>query len=298
MAAVRPDRTVGGPVARIVAFVLLAVVAIACLIPILWLLLAPGKTDAEIVGGSPLGWGTIGGYRRAWDNVAQFENGIIYHWITNSITYTVLTVLLAVLAATLGGYGLAFMRSRARRPLLYATLISMIVPTAALVLPLFLEMAGFGLLNTGASVILPGAFYPFGVYLAFIHFSTALPREVVEAARIDGASELQVFWTIALPLSKSMIGLLAFFSFVTSWTNFFLPFVMLTGDDRFTLPLGLNALMANTPALNPAAGGSFLPIHRPEVALAGLLAVLPVALVFLVSQRFLARGILTGAVKS
>lgn len=293
-----PAARIIGIVSRSFAFLLLVVVAIGCIVPILWLLLAPSKTDAQIVGGSPLAFGTFGGYRSAWQNLIQFQDGVLYHWMTNSLVYSGLTVLLAVTTATLAGYGLASMSLQARRPLLYATLVSMILPAAAMVLPLFLEISSFGLLDTGASVILPGAFYPFGVYLAFLHFSTALPREIIEAARIDGASEAQVFRMIVLPLSKAMVGLLTFFAFVSNWTSFFLPFVMLTSDDHFTLPLGLNALMANTPALNPAAGGSFLPIHRPEVALAGLLTVLPVVVVFLVSQRFLARGILTGAVKS
>jgi multiple sugar transport system permease protein len=147
------------------------------------------------------------------------------------------------------------------------------------------------------SVVLPASFYPFGAYLAFIYFSTSLPREIVEAARIDGCSEVGLFWYIAMPLARALIALLAFFSFVANWNNFFLPYVMLTEEAMYNLPVGLGALIAGTPALNPAMGGTYLPITRPEVALAGLIVVAPIAVVFVISQRALVRGLVAGSVK-
>jgi multiple sugar transport system permease protein len=115
---------------------------------------------------------------------------------------------------------------------------------------------------------------------------------------MDGCTEVGLFRRVALPLAKPLIGLLAFFSFVANWNNYFLPYVMLSDQSAFNLPVGLGALIAGTPALNPSAGGSFMPITRPEVALAGLIVVAPIAVIFLFAQRYLVRGILAGSVKS
>ncbi|MFJ8044153.1 carbohydrate ABC transporter permease [Kitasatospora sp. NPDC096147] len=283
---------------RATGSVLLGLLAIACAIPMLWLVLAPTKTDAQLVDGHPLSFGSFGGYADAWHNLTTYNDGVVYRWIVNSVLYTGGAVLLSVSTSLLAGYALAATRIAGRRTVLVATLLAMIVPPAALVLPLFLEINAVQLTGTAWSVILPASLYPFGVYLAFIHFSTVLPKEVLEAARIDGCSERQLFSKIALPLARPLIGLLTFFAFVGNWNNYFLPYVMLGEDSTFNLPVGLGALISGTPALNPALGGSFLPIHRPEAAIAGVLTIVPVAVVFLFAQRFLVRGLLEGSVKS
>lgn len=271
--------------------------AAICLVPMIWLLLAPSKTDDQIVRAHPLSFGDFAGYSRAWNNLLSFQDGAVVTWAWNSLWYSVVIVVAGTIVCVAAGYALATTPVPARRTILVLTLIGMIVPAAAMVLPLFLEISALKLLNTPLAFILPSVFFPFGVYLAFIHFSSNLPPEVLDAARIDGATEGQVLRFVALPLAKPAIGMISFFAFVASWVNFFLPFVVLNKGDLYPLALGLQALMANTPALNPAAGGTFLPIHRPEVALAGLLTVLPVAVVFIFSQRYLTRGILAGSVK-
>ena len=103
----------------------------------------------------------------------------------------------------------------------------MIMPAAALVLPIFLELNALHLIGNVLSVILPFSFFPFGVYLAYIYYSTAIPRDLLDAARIDGCGEWLVFRRVALPLAKPVVALVVFFSFVADWNNFFLPFVVL-----------------------------------------------------------------------
>jgi multiple sugar transport system permease protein len=115
---------------------------------------------------------------------------------------------------------------------------------------------------------------------------------------MDGCDEYRTFWWVARPLARPLIAILAFFSFVSTWTNYFLPFVLLGSTENYTLPLGLGVLFSSTPALNPGVGASQLPIGRPEVALAGLLVALPILVVFLLSTRYLVRGMLDGGVKS
>ncbi|MDQ0893999.1 carbohydrate ABC transporter permease [Agromyces ramosus] len=270
--------------------------AVFCLVPLLWLVLAPSKDNAEMLS-TPLSWGSFERYALSWQHLAEYSDGVIFRWMANSVLYSIVPLVITVVISLLAAYALATMRFAGRKVILLTTLLAIVLPATAMVLPLFLELNAVGLINTAASVILPAAFFPFGVYLAFVFFATSMPKELLEAARIDGCSELGVFLRVVLPLSKPVIGLLVFFSFVANWNNYFLPYVMLTDSSMFNLPVGLGTLIASTPALNPSAGGSILPITYPEAAMAGLIVVVPVAILFLFFQRFLVRGILAGSTK-
>jgi multiple sugar transport system permease protein len=147
------------------------------------------------------------------------------------------------------------------------------------------------------SVILPFSLFPFGVYLVYIYFSSSIPKDLLAAARLDGCDEVRVFWHVALPLARPVVALVAFFSFVGNWNNFFLPLVMLPTDQSAPIQVGLNNLLASTPAFNPVAGGADLNFDRPELALTTLLAIAPILVVFLFSQRALVSGMLAGATK-
>lgn len=289
------------PTARLASglrFVVLLGLGVYFLVPLVWLLLAPTKTDAQLVNQAPLSFGDLSNVGAAWDNLMSYNGAAIQAWLVNSIGYSAASLVISVAACLAAGYALAVLPVPGRRTILATTLVAMMVPPTALVLPLFLEINAVGLTDTAWSVILPAAFFPFGAYLAFIYFATTLPAELLEAGRLDGCSELRLFWHVGVPLAKPLIGLVGFFAFVANWTNYFLPYVMLSDESRFNLPVGLGALISGTPALNPAAGGSNLPIHRPEVAIAGIVVILPIALVFLFCQRYLVRGILAGSVKS
>jgi multiple sugar transport system permease protein len=270
--------------------------AVFCVIPLVWLVLAPSK-DNDQLRQSPLSFGSFERYALAWQHLAEYNDGVIFHWMANSVLYSIAPIVITVVISLPAAYALATMRFAGRKLILITTLMAIVLPATAMVLPLFLELNSVGLINTAASVILPASFFPFGVYLAFVFFATSIPKELLEAARIDGCSEIGVFVRVALPLSKPIIGLLIFFAFVANWNNYFLPYVMLTEGDMFNLPVGIGMLIGSTPALNPANGGSFLPITYPEAALTGLIVVVPIAILFLFFQRFLVRGILAGSTK-
>ncbi len=282
--------------ATVIRWLVLYGFAIFCVVPLVWLLLAPTKDDEQLTV-SPLGFGSLQHLVLAWQHLADYNGGVMFQWMANSVLYAIVPLVISVAISLLAAYALATMRFRGRKVILMATLLAMVLPATALVLPLFLELNAVHLINTAASVILPASFFPFGVYLAYVYFATSLPTELLEAARIDGCSEVGVFMRVALPLAKPVVALLAFFSFVANWNNYFLPYVMLTDDSKFNLPVGLGTLIASTPALNPNKGGSILPIHYAEAALAGLIVVVPVAILFLFFQRFLIRGILSGSTK-
>lgn len=279
-------------------FWLLALIAFALFfgLPLIWLLFAPSKLDNELLSLPPLAFGHIENYIRAWNNLNVYDEGALVRWALNSVFYTVSSLVLSVAISVPAGYALATAKFVGRRVILWATLITMILPSSALVLPLFLEMNAVRLVDTPWSVILPAAFFPFGVYLSFIYFANLIPGDLLSAGRVDGCSEWQLFRYIGLPLARTLLGLLAFLSFTANWNSYFLPFVMLNDSQLFNLPLGLKALMAGTSAINPTFATD-LPIKRPEAALTGLLMVLPVAIVFIFSQRYVISGALTGGIK-
>ncbi len=209
----------------------LALLLVFCVLPVVWLLLAPSKTAGQIVHDSPLSFGSFGQIGAAWKRLFSFQDGALLVWLRNSAVYSAGSLVLTLVTSVPAGYGLALTKFRGRKTLLMITLVTMIMPTATLVLPIFLELNQFHLIGTAWSVILPFSFYPFGVYLVYIYFATSLPRDILAAARIDGCSEWQIFTRIALPLAKPVVGLVAFFSFVGNWNNFFLPYLVLPNSN-------------------------------------------------------------------
>jgi len=293
----RPPRTrrLGGP-GRLLWLLLLAAFAAFFLIPVVWLLLAPTKTDSALVHASPFAFGSAHNLGTAWHDLVTFENGALLTWLRNSAVYAFGALVITLVTSIPAGYGLALTEFRGRKLLLAVTLLVMIMPASALVLPLFLEVNAVHLVGSVWSVILPMSFFPFGVYLAYIYFSSHIPRDLLAAARLDGCSEWGVFWRVAVPLARPVVALVAFFSFVANWNNFFLPFVMLPSSGKYPIQVGLENLLSSTPSFNPAAGAG-LDVTRPELALAILIAIAPVLIVFLFSQRALVSGMLAGATK-
>jgi multiple sugar transport system permease protein len=282
-----------------VRMAILLTFAIFFVTPVLWLVLAPTKTDKALLTSNPISFGNLHQVGLAWKHLNAFSDHIFRRWIENTLYYALSATAITLVVGVPAGYGLALGSFPGRKLVLSLTLIVMIMPAAALVLPIFLELNAMHLIGRSLSIILPFAFFPFGVYLAYIYYVTALPRDLLDAARVDGAGELQTFLRIALPLAKPVVALVFFFSFVADWNNFFLPYVVLADSNQYPITVGLDNLLASTPSFNPSVGGGgqSVNIFKPELALATILAVLPVAIVFLFSQRALVRGLIGGAVK-
>jgi multiple sugar transport system permease protein len=285
-------RITAGAVIRIV---ILAGVALAFVIPILALLLAPTRSIANMnLGG--LAVGSLANVQFAWKQILSFDGGAFLVWFRNTAIMVGGGAVLAIVLSVPSGYAMARLRFRGRRALLFATLLLMVMPNTVLVIPLFLEVASVHLLNTVWPLIVIFGFYPFGVYLAYIHYRTALPMELVEAARMDGLSEVGIFGRIAVPLSQQAVALVGFFAFVAGWTNFFLPYVLLPQTQTATLPVGLLDIISASQLVNPEEGLA-QKLYMPELALAAVVTMLPVLVVFLAAQRYLQRGAMMGAIK-
>jgi multiple sugar transport system permease protein len=288
----RRRRTAAG---QVLPGLLLLAFGVFFVLPVIWLLLAATKTDPQLVQENPLAFGSWHALRQNWDALTGFQGDAILLWLRNSALYSFLALVITLVVGLPAGYALAMTEFRGRRVLLVTTLVVMLTPATTLVVPLFLEVNAVHLIGSLWSVVLPYSFYPFGVYLAYIYFSTALPRDLLAAARIDGCTEWGAFRRIALPLAVPVIALVGFFSFVANWTNYFLPYVMLPDSGQYPVQVGLGLLLTDVPQFNPTAGTAS--VLRPELALATLLAISPVLVVFLFAQRFLVAGLLAGATK-
>ncbi len=287
----RPARAAG----QILPGLLLTAFGVFFVLPLIWLLLAATKTDAQLVQDNPLSFGSWHALRQNWDALTSFQGDAILLWLRNSALYAFLALVITLVTGIPAGYALAMTEFRGRRALLVTTLVVMLMPATTLVVPLFLEINAVHLVGSLWSVVLPFSFYPFGVFLTYIYFSTALPRDLLAAARIDGCTEFGAFRRIALPLAAPIIALVGFFSFVANWTNYFLPYVMLPESNQYPVQVGLGLLLTDVPQFNPTAGTAA--VLRPELALATLVAISPVLIVFLFAQRYLVSGLLAGATK-
>ena len=236
--------------------------------------------------------------RANWDDIIAFNNGVFLQWLGNSVIVAGGGSLLAVVCALPAGYALARLDFTGRRLIRFLTLLVMVVPNTVLVIPLYLEASAFGAVNNIWVVTLLMGFHPFGVYLAYIHFSTTLPMQMIEGARLDGLREPGILLRIALPLSKQAVALVGFFSFVANWTNFFLPLVLLPLSDSATVSVGLQQLVSSSPLYDPTnASGLDVRLYSPQLALATLVTALPVLAVFVLAQRYLIRGQMLGALR-
>jgi multiple sugar transport system permease protein len=285
----------GAWLARALAFVLLIAFALFFLVPLAWLLIAPTKTDRQLLLDNPFLIGNLSTLIANWRTLVDFQNGLVWTWLGNSALYCVTALVITLMVSIPAGYALALTDFPGRKTLLALTLIVMLVPGTALVLPIFLELSAVKLIGSPLAVILPFSFFPFGVYLTYIYFSTAISRDLLDAARIDGADEVQVFMRVAMPLATPVIALVGFFSFTSNWNNYFLPYVTVPGRNA-PIQVGVAELLSNVGQFNPTNAAS-TSISLSTLALGTLLAAAPVLIVFLFSQRFLVAGMTAGATK-
>jgi multiple sugar transport system permease protein len=280
---------------RALITILLLFFAAFFILPIVWLVLAPTKSNSQLLLDGPFSFGSLDQLGANWNELFAFGGGIFTTWLGNSTFYSFAALALTLIISIPAGYALALIQFRGRRLLLITTLVVMLIPNTALVLPIFLELSALRLIGNPLAVILPFSFFPFGVYLTYIYFSTAVSKDLLNAARIDGAGELRVFTSVAMPLATPVIALVGFFSFVGNWNNYFLPFLVV-GGTKIPVQVGLANLLSNVPAFNPTTTSSIV-IQLPTLALATLLSVAPILLIFLFAQRFLVEGMTAGGTK-
>ena len=270
-------------------YAIFAIFFLYCILPATWILAAMTKDNSQIFTTFGL-WFAFPTHLS--ENIAglfAYRDGIFLQWFRNSLIYALTISLASTMICALGGYAFAKYDFPAKKILFNVIIATVTVPSTALVLPLFLMLNKLGLLNTMWGVILPSLVNVFGLYLMRIFWESAFPTELLEAARLDGAGEIRIFWFIGMPLMLSGLVTVALLSFVGAWNNFFLPLVVLSDDHLFPLTLGLNVWNS----VSTAAGGG-KPVYN-LIALGSLISVLPLLAAFILLGRYWRRGLTAGA---
>ncbi|MEU6375689.1 carbohydrate ABC transporter permease [Streptomyces sp. NPDC046909] len=289
-AGTTPGTAQGPPRRRrfgLVPTVTLLIGALYTLLPVAWVVVASTKSGTELFSTFTFLPGT--GFADNLKDLNAYRDGVYWEWMGNSAFYAGVGALLSTIVSAFSGYALAIYRFRGRETMFNILLAGVLMPPIILAVPQYLLLAQADLTDSYLSVLLPQILSPYGVYLARIYAQAAVPADVVEAGRMDGASEWRIFTRVALPMMVPGMVTVFLFQFVAIWNNFLLPYIMLSDDEKFPITLGLYTLLeqgANTPALYTL------------VITGAFLAVFPLIALFLVIQRFWSLDLLSGAVKS
>lgn len=269
---------------------LTALMLIYSLVPLVWLLINASKTQEGLFSSFGLWFDDDFALFTNIRDTLTYDDGVFVRWLLNTLLYVVLGAGGATALATLGGYALAKFDFPGKRGVFAVVIGAVAVPGTALAVPTFLMFSKLGLTNTPWAVIIPSLISPFGLYLMWTFAASAIPGELLEAARVDGAGELRTFVRICMPLLAPGIVTVALFTMVATWNNYFLPLIMLKDPDWYPLTLGLNAW--NDQAAT--AGGQAI-FHL--VITGSLLTILPLLAAFLFLQRYWQSGLAAGGVK-
>jgi multiple sugar transport system permease protein len=260
------------------------------LLPLFWLLVNASKTQAALFSTFGL-W--FGGKFALWSNIHDtltYDNGVYLRWLGNTLLYVVVGAGGATFLATLAGYALAKYDFFGKRAVFAVVLGVFAVPGTALAVPTFLLFSSMGLTNTPWAVIIPSLISPFGLYLIWAYARDAVPADLLEAARIDGAGEIRTFFTISLRLLTPGVVTVLLFTVVATWNNYFLPLIMLSTPQWYPLTVGLKEWNAQS----ATAGGQAI---YNLVITGSLLTVIPIVIAFLFMQRYWQSGLIAGSVK-
>ncbi|HEY0248301.1 MAG TPA: carbohydrate ABC transporter permease [Gryllotalpicola sp.] len=273
---------------RVAAMAIMFLLAIYFLLPIYFLIVAATKPQGDLATTFGLAFSHFAFFDNLKTLFGGSTNGIFLRWALNSAIYSIAGAAVGTLISALCGYALAKFRFRGREALFSVILGGVLVPTTALALPLFLLFSAVGLVNTYWAVFLPSIVSPFGVYLARIFAASAVPDELLESARLDGAGEFKAFFSVAFRLMTPSLVTVFLFQFVGIWNNFFLPMVMLQKESLFPITLGLYEWNGQT---------ARVPMLQESVITGSLVSIVPLIIVFILLQRFWRTGLASGALK-
>lgn len=282
----------GGP--RIGSHLFLLVLVLYFITPLWWLIVASTKSNAGLFSGTggPL-W--FNDQFHLFGNLAGLgthQGGIYWTWLGNSFLYALTAGVGATVFAVLAGYGFAKYRFRGRSFAFALLLGSVMVPLTALVIPTFVLLAEFQLVDTRWAIILPSLLSPLGVYLIRVYAQDVVPSELLDAGRVDGAGELRLFFQVALPLLRPAIVTVLLLSIVATWNNYFLALAMLRSPNLLPVTVGLDSWQALS---NAGAGGEQV---WNLITTGAFVSILPLIIAFLSLQRYWQGGLSLGAVKS
>lgn len=263
-----------------VRVVIALIVAVVMAFP-LWIMLVTAFSASAVFSAKLELWPTsfsLGNFNRV------FDAWPVGAWYSNSIVVTALTTILTVAVSTMAGYGFAKLKFPAKTPLFLLLLATMMIPVQAIIVPQFRIVNGLGLIGTFWAVIIPNAAATFGIFLAR-QFMLAIPNELIEAAKIDGAGAVRTFISVVLPLCKPLLAVLTLLTLMYQWNDFLWPLIALKDPSLYTLPIGLQFLQ-----------GQYRTDYGALMAMT-LLTIAPLIALFLVFQRWFVQGFATTGIK-
>lgn len=278
----RPSLGVRFLKARGPVYCVLALIGVVWIFPFLWMALGSVKTQREILASPP----KLLPEHATLENFTQWFQELNFgSYFSNSLIVAVITVLGNIVFCSMVGYALAKMKFAGKNIVFGAVMVTLMVPSVATFVPLFVVVSNMGLSNTYAALILPFLTQPIGVFL-MRQFIAGIPDALMEAARIDGAGELRIFFQIILPQCGPAMATLAILTFLSSWNNFLWPLVAAQTDDMYTLPVALSLYSTGQNATNYS------------VLLAGaVLIITPILLLFVFLQRYFIQGVAMTGIK-
>ena len=295
------NNNLGTKVYQYVSYFFVLVMAFLFTFPLYWIISGAFKTGAEINAREPAWWPSewvMTNFDKLFDrrSAPLFDFEIFGYiitgptvpaairWLVNSVFMSVMAMLLTCLTSAMAGYALAKKRFYGRTLLFSLIVCAMALPKQVILIPLLREMNALGLYDKMAAVIYPVVGWPFGVFL-LKQFAEGIPTEMVEACRIDGASEWRTFTDVMFPMIKPGVGACAIFTFINSWNDYFMQLIMLTTNKNLTISLGIATMQGESS------------IDFGLLMAGAALASVPIIIVFLIFQKYFTKGITMGAVK-
>ncbi|MEQ6897634.1 carbohydrate ABC transporter permease [Microbacterium sp. KR10-403] len=273
------------PALRAVAIVVLVIACLYFLVPVYWLVVASTKSNADLSTTFGFWFSGKNSLIDNYNSLMSWTQGLFWRWVGNSLLYSTVAGVLGTLFSVMAGYAIAKFAFPGKKIAVGVIMGGLLLPVALLTVPLYLEFHTLGLVNTIWAIIIPSAVSPFGVFLGMVYAQSSVPTELIEAARIDGANEARIFFTIVLRLLAPAMVTIFLFIFVATWNNFLLPLLMVSSADLKPVTLGLYGMMSY-----------FAPV-KGAVMLGALLGVLPLVILFFALQRYWRAGMAAGAVK-
>jgi multiple sugar transport system permease protein len=282
----KPRRSVGRSTVRALPTIILLLGAVYCLIPVAWVFVASSKSPGELFTTFTFAPGS-----GLWSNLSSlftYNGGQFGLWALNSLLYAGVGGILSTLVSAMAGYALSKFEFRGKKLIFYCILGGVLIPGITLAIPQYLLLSQIGLAGSFLSVLLPVIISPFGIYLARVYASSAIPTDIIEAARIDGASEGRIFSWIVLPMMLPGLVTIFMLQFVGTWNNFLLPFVMLSNQSAYPLTVGLYTLLSK---------GSGTPALYSLAITGAAVSIIPLVLLMLFLQRYWRMDLISGGLK-
>lgn len=272
------------PATRVLTAIVLVAALLYFLLPIVWVVIASTKSNPDLVT-SPGFWFADVQLAENYTKLMSWTQGYFWRWVGNSLLYSGVAGVVGTLLSVSAGYALAKFRFPGARLMSGSIMAGLLMPVALLTIPLYIVFHSLGLVNTIWAIIIPSCVSPFGVFLGRVYAESSVPDELLEAARLDGASEARIFFTMVLRLLAPAMVTIFLFIFVATWNNFLLPLMMVSSPEIKPVTLGLYGMM------------SYFAPQKGAVMLGALLGVLPLIVLFLGLQRYWQSGLAAGAVK-